>query len=388
MVDVTVVVPTFNRARYLGECLGSILGQTLAPAQVIVVNDGSTDSTREVLRPFLDRIEYLEKDNGGKSTALNMAFAKVGGDYIWIFDDDDVAIPDALERHIALLERRPDLGMSYSSYYRAGTHPDGSINPGDDVRAPRVDPECFFLRLMEANFIAHPSAVVRTEGYRKVGRFDTDLVRSQDYDMLLRLARCYLADMIHGPTFYRRYHEGSRGSQRDLFRPEHYDAKAFGYEKIIFRRLRREADLNEFLPRDPGSTRTQLTDDRRALLQRAAIMALKGLWTESFEDLDAAIRADSSKSLTGEEKRICTTALRSGPALAEIFDAGADSALLAVCRGTIGGEIAVNLARGGYHQLRSRNPELGWQHRQRLWSLVARLLAKAGRSHLIPDIRA
>ncbi len=100
---VAIIVPTFNRARYLPECLDSLLAQTFPATQIVVVNDGSTDDTAQVVRPYLNRIAYVEKENGGKSTALNLVMRGIQSDYVWIFDDDDVALPDALEIHVAVL---------------------------------------------------------------------------------------------------------------------------------------------------------------------------------------------------------------------------------------------------------------------------------------------
>jgi len=101
--DVTAVIATCNRAHYLGEALDSVLRQTMPPAQVIVVNDGSTDATEAVLGRYGERIEVINQENGGKSRALNRAMAKVRGEYLWIFDDDDIAVPQSLERHLAVL---------------------------------------------------------------------------------------------------------------------------------------------------------------------------------------------------------------------------------------------------------------------------------------------
>ena len=90
---VSIIVPTFNRARYLPECLDSLLAQTFPATEIIDVNDSSTDDTARVIRPYLDRITYVEKENGGKSTALNLVLPGIQSDYLWIFDDDDVALP-------------------------------------------------------------------------------------------------------------------------------------------------------------------------------------------------------------------------------------------------------------------------------------------------------
>ena len=98
MTSVTVIIPTYNRAHLLRQALDSIFRQTLTPSQVIVTDDGSTDDTREALRGYYDRIEYLpQAHNRGKAAALNAALPRVRGELVWIFDDDDVALPHSLD---------------------------------------------------------------------------------------------------------------------------------------------------------------------------------------------------------------------------------------------------------------------------------------------------
>ncbi|UCG35509.1 MAG: glycosyltransferase family 2 protein [Candidatus Omnitrophota bacterium] len=83
---ITVLIPTFNRAEYLAECLDSIITQTLPPHQIIVVNDGSTDQTVKVIENYLKSIEYFETNQFGKPCAINHGLERTLGEYLWIFD--------------------------------------------------------------------------------------------------------------------------------------------------------------------------------------------------------------------------------------------------------------------------------------------------------------
>src|SRR5208283_5767159 len=169
---VSVLLPTYNRARFIAESLESIFSQTLRPSQVIVINDGSTDHTWAAVEPFRHRIEYLESENRGKPSALNLGMAKVTGEYVWIMDDDDVAMSDALERHVAILESRPELGWTYSSYIESTTNQENSrIVPQREKALPNFPNEEFLVRLMEQCFLIHPTILVRTSCYREVGPF-------------------------------------------------------------------------------------------------------------------------------------------------------------------------------------------------------------------------
>ena len=308
---VCVIVPTFNRAGYLPECLESLLAQTFPPTQIIVVNDGSTDNTARVIRPYLDRITYVEKENGGKSTALNLVMPDVRSDYIWIFDDDDVALPDALEIHVAALEADPNAGFSYAACYLGVAGPDGRIQRGSIPKLPDPSQDEFFRRLLEGWFLTgQASLFVRTTCYRSVGAFDTNLIRSQDYDMLLRLSRRFKGLRIDKPTFIYRMHDDLRGHSEYRFPGDLTNYEWYKYDRIIFAKLYSDLSLHEYLPQDgrdigPNGSRT-----REALLRRMSIMARKGLWHHSEADLRRLIddgRLDVP--LSSLERRICRDAM-------------------------------------------------------------------------------
>jgi glycosyltransferase involved in cell wall biosynthesis len=299
---VTILVPTYNRAHFLAECLDSVLGQTIPPAQVIVINDGSTDSTREVLTPYMDRIEYIEKENGGKSAALNVGLGLVKGDYAWIVDDDNVAFPDAIERLVAPLEHDPEAGFSYSSYVIATTRQqDNRIEPQRNVEIPDYPREEVFIRLLEGNFV--PCPLVRTSCYREVGPYREDLVRSQDYEMALRLARRFRGTMVNGMAFYYRQHAGQRGTAAARFDVTENDLKWRENDQRIFRQLREELELSDYLPVTLRSQSLGAVEKRRAYLQRMSVMAARGMIKEMVEDLQHALSCPAADTQLSPAER-------------------------------------------------------------------------------------
>jgi glycosyltransferase involved in cell wall biosynthesis len=291
---VSVLLCTYNRERFIAESLESVFAQTVPPSQVIVINDGSTDHTTAALEPFRQRIEYLESDNHGKASALNLGMAKVTGEYVWIMDDDDVAMSDALERHVALLESRPELGWTYSSYIESTTNRENlRIAPQREKTLPDFPDEQFLVRLMEQCFLIHPTILVRASCYRDVGPFDPALVRCQDYEMAVRLARRFPCARVAGPTIYYRMHGGARGSARDTFEAGQVQEKWLEYMQVFIRKLRKEMPLSEYLPgRQPPSGGT--SDLRYAYLRRMAIMARKRLYDEMIEDFRLAAQENST----------------------------------------------------------------------------------------------
>ncbi|MGA8261339.1 MAG: glycosyltransferase [Arenicellales bacterium] len=302
---VTVLVPTSDRGQYLAECLDSILAQTLPAAQIIVVNDGSEDCTRQVIKGYPRAIDYLETDQLGKPGAINRGLELVRGEYLWIFDDDDVAFPDALERLVQPLLRRPEYGFSFSSFLssRRPPHidPAGRRKRRRESPIPDLDSRGFLIPLLEANFLGGAALFARTACYGETGPFDPRLIRSQDYEMAIRIARRYRGVRVDGgPTFHYRQHGGMRGPISDRF-PSHMRlVKWLEYDQIFFRELYRTLPLTDYLP--PSMS---LEGHRRlAMLQRMRVMASKLLGSEVLEDLRRIGLDGDSAPLTGDERRL------------------------------------------------------------------------------------
>src|SRR6202051_3376812 len=108
---VSAAIITHNRARYLADAITSVLGQTVADLELIVVDDGSTDETADVVAPYLDRIRYVRQERRGKAAARNAAVEPARGEAIAFCDSDDSWYSDRLERQLAALEQHPDVGM-------------------------------------------------------------------------------------------------------------------------------------------------------------------------------------------------------------------------------------------------------------------------------------
>ena len=110
---ISVVIPAYGHARFIAQTLESVLGQTRPPSQVIVINDGSPDATRGAVRPFLDRITYLEQPNRGIVPTMNRALELATGDYVCPSASDDWLEIDALETLGAILDGHPRVGLAY-----------------------------------------------------------------------------------------------------------------------------------------------------------------------------------------------------------------------------------------------------------------------------------
>ena len=115
-LSVSAIIVTYNRAHLLLRALKSVLSQVHPTDEVIVVDDGSTDGTYEALGPFLHRIRYFKQDHGGQSAGMNFAFKKATKDLVALMDDDDEWMPFKLELQRRVMEARPDVLYSFTSF--------------------------------------------------------------------------------------------------------------------------------------------------------------------------------------------------------------------------------------------------------------------------------
>jgi glycosyltransferase involved in cell wall biosynthesis len=124
-MKVSVIIPTYNRASLVVETLQSALDQTYRDFEIIVIDDGSTDDTRERLEPYRDRISYFKQENKGVNAARNYGLSHASGEYIALLDSDDLWKPWLLDLFVGVLDRNPDVGFVYSDF--SVLKPEGSL---------------------------------------------------------------------------------------------------------------------------------------------------------------------------------------------------------------------------------------------------------------------
>jgi glycosyltransferase involved in cell wall biosynthesis len=372
-----VIVPTLNRAHYIAEAIDSLLAQTRKPDRIIVVNDGSTDDTLSVLNAFSGRIEVVSKSNGGKATAINMAMPLVQSDCVWVFDDDDVALPDALQRHLEALEENPDTGFTYSPLLVGYSGEDGRIVPQHEARLPKVDRDEFFIRLMELSFIqGQPAVVARTECLFRIGLFDERLVRSQDYDIVLRLARYYLPARIEEPTFIQRRHSGTRGTLAQAYSSADPFAQWSKYNRIFITELLDDLPLTSYV------RKSDAFNERTARIQRFAIATRHGLLDHAERDLARIVEGEGG--LTVEERRILIPSLTFFTALREIR-MGACFRLSRLCEGRIGRQVRVTMAKGLIYEMLGAARLSGFPGAGNLMPRIIALIGVSGAVELLRE---
>jgi glycosyltransferase involved in cell wall biosynthesis len=201
---VSVVIPTYNYGQFVGEAIESVLSQTYRPLELIVVDDGSTDDTQEVLARFEGRIHSLSQENQGLSAARNAGIRLAKGEYLAFLDADDYWMPDKLARQVPVLECSPDVGVIYCGMQMLWTETGATRVQGC---LPRWQGDIRRLLLEDNRVTGGPSAVlVRRECFDRVGLFDESIRSIQDRDMWIRISRHYHFAYVDEPLILYRLH--------------------------------------------------------------------------------------------------------------------------------------------------------------------------------------
>jgi glycosyltransferase involved in cell wall biosynthesis len=184
---VSVLMSVYNGEKYVAKAIESILNQSFAPFEFVVIDDASTDHTKDILTSFSDsRIRiYQNSSNKGLTRSLNIGLDLCKGKYIARMDSDDLSHPNRLARQVDFLEKHPSIGVIGADYERIT--PDGTHTGKFCIHRP--DWELVHWMLNFENPISHPTVCLRTGLVRQVGGYNEDFQYTQDYDLWGRLAR-------------------------------------------------------------------------------------------------------------------------------------------------------------------------------------------------------
>jgi glycosyltransferase involved in cell wall biosynthesis len=193
---VSVVIPCHNQGRYLPEALQSVLSQTYARIEIVVVDDGSDDATASIARGFGDRIRFLKQENRGASAARNSGLAACAGEYVQFLDADDKIESHKILKQVEFLEHNPDTGIIYSDVrYFSDTNPDErSLGPYTLVEGrpwtPMLweAPGTILEKLIHRNLLAVNSALMRRDAVAAVGPWNESLRAVEDWEYWIRCA--------------------------------------------------------------------------------------------------------------------------------------------------------------------------------------------------------
>lgn len=208
--SIAIVIPVYNRERYLGEAIESVLVQTRRDFELLVWDDGSDDRSLEVARHYAAgdrRIRVVAAPHQGVAPTLRAAFAATTAPYIGSVDSDDRIAPDALAQTAALLDANPEVGMVYTNYH-AIDEQGRDRGLGSRCRVP------YSKDRLLIDFMTFHFRLLRRSVYERVGGIDASMERAEDYDLCLRLSEVTQVHHLPLPLYYHRRHAGNMTNQQ------------------------------------------------------------------------------------------------------------------------------------------------------------------------------
>jgi glycosyltransferase involved in cell wall biosynthesis len=203
---VSVIIPNYNQAQYVRDAIQSVLDQTLRSFEIVVVDDGSTDNSREVVAAFGSQVRYIWQENQGLAGARNTGIRAARGEFIGLLDADDQWLPTFLEIMFALTDQHPEAAVYYCC--ARGMDVDGHDLP-QIFGGPDRPPDTMYQTLLRANFLIPSTIVMRRSIVMDAGLFDQRLRSCEDWDLWLRMlpehlfvgmSACLVRYRLHGSS--------------------------------------------------------------------------------------------------------------------------------------------------------------------------------------------
>lgn len=209
MPTVSVIIHTYNNEKFIAETIDSVLKQTYKDYEIIVVDDGSKDGTRDALLPYMQKIRYHYKENGGIASAKNAGINLSNAEFIAFLDHDDLWVPDKLKIQMEYFDVHPQVGLVYAKY-----------TSFRDDKELRTKPEkgysgWIFKNLLSKSIVQTSTVVVKRECLNAVGPYDESFKLADEYDMFLRVAKRFQCGFVDKVLTKYRVHD-MNASKNDL----------------------------------------------------------------------------------------------------------------------------------------------------------------------------
>lgn len=209
MPRVSIIIPTYNSAKFLPATLESVFQQTFQDYEIILIDDGSTDNTREVLVPYQSRIRYLYQENQERSAARNYGLLLAQGELIAFLDSDDLWLPHKLERQVQVMNEHPEVILAFSQarYIDPVGNPTAFCGEWLDGKPVKdIEIRSFFEDFAQGNVVygGGSTALVRKEVIEKAGGFDPAITHGEDWDLWWRISTLGPFAYIPEPLIYYR----------------------------------------------------------------------------------------------------------------------------------------------------------------------------------------
>ncbi len=216
MPKFSVVIPAYNSGKYLSEAIESVLSQTFQDWELLIVDDGSTDNTKNIIEGYTKRypqkVKYFYQKNAGTSAARNRGIKAAKGEWIAFLDADDIWLSGKLELHMACFSECPEADLFYTNATMV-KYDKSRKWPYIHEKEFNFKPSEMYVRILIRNFIPFSSVVVQKSVLEAVGGFDEAIRFCEDTDLLLRLAKKCVFRYINSIQMIYRVSPGSKNTQ-------------------------------------------------------------------------------------------------------------------------------------------------------------------------------
>lgn len=213
---ISVILPVYNGEKYVSSAIESVLKQSETDFELIIVDDGSTDATWDVIQTYTydGRIRVHHQENAGPGRARNQAMSLAHGDYFAFIDADDAYMPDKLKMQKSVLDQNPNVSVVWGNYYLANSSMEIIRIVSPDYTTNRR--ENLLAYMLFRNVITTPHFMFRRECYENGFRYKEDIRHNEDYFLILRLLEQYDFYYIDTPLYVYRRHENNLTNNTDM----------------------------------------------------------------------------------------------------------------------------------------------------------------------------
>lgn len=212
MARVAIIMTVFNRVSFLPEAIASFLSQAYADAELLIWDDGSSDSSLQIAQSFAQkdkRIRVISAPHLGRAIALKKAVDQTDSEFVGLLDSDDALAPTALADTVAVLDNQPNVGMVYTQYWEMDAT--GTVKGvGKRCQIP------YSKDRLLVDFMTFHFRLLRRSVYQQVGGFDPAFVCAQDYALCLKVSEVTQVIQLEKPLYYYRWHNNSVSCQKQI----------------------------------------------------------------------------------------------------------------------------------------------------------------------------
>lgn len=253
MIEISVIIPTFNRVDLLSRAIDSVMSQTLPANEIIVVDDGSSENMERLLSEKYPTVVYVRQENKGVSSARNQGVRKSGNEWLAFLDDDDEWLPHKLEKQVQLLQSHPDAVLCHTEerWIRQGVR----VN---QMNKHRKSGGWIYQKCLPLCAISPSSVLLRKSIFEEVGFFREDLPACEDYDMWLKICSRYPVLFVEQACL------NKYGGHQDQLSTKHW-----GMDRFRIDALSSMLSSNNLSDEDDRATRNMLQKKIRVYIKGA-----------------------------------------------------------------------------------------------------------------------